>query len=199
MDVEDVGAIVDLAAVRRRRRAEPRPGVARAVHQRLAGGRRRVIAAPDEQPGQVEAVIGVQMRQQHVDRTRVGVPLQRAEHASTEVDHQWRSVRRPQQITRCRRVRADDAPGAAQHGYSHGHYCAMPKYHVGENIAAFADAESFILGRCDVTMTGSTPVIAGPRNRAARLVNASGSPVASNTRSGGRPGRPDADAAVHAR
>ena len=48
-DVEDVGAVVDLAAVRRRRRAEPRPGVARARTAALSLRRRRVIAAPDEQ------------------------------------------------------------------------------------------------------------------------------------------------------
>jgi hypothetical protein len=61
-----------------------------------------------------------------VDRPRIGMPLQRAEHASAEVDDQRRSVRCPQQVTRCRRIRADDAPRAAEHGNSHGHYCAMP-------------------------------------------------------------------------
>ena len=126
MHVENVRAVVDLAAEWRRRRAEARPGVARAVQQRLPFGRRRMVAAPDEQPRHVEAMIGVQVRQQHVNRTRIGVPLQRAEHASTEVDHQGRRIRCPQQITRCRRIRANDAPGAAQHGNSHGHYCAMP-------------------------------------------------------------------------
>ena len=85
-----------------------------------------MVAAPDEQSRQVKAVIGVQVRQQNVDRTRIGVPLQRAEYATTEVDHQGRSIRGPEQITRCRRIRANDAPGAAQHGNSHGHYCAMP-------------------------------------------------------------------------
>src|ERR1700739_1378794 len=66
------------------------------------------------------------MRQQHVHRPRIGVPLHRSEYPPTEVDDCRRGVRPPEQISRCRRVRADDAPGAAQDGYSHGHYCAMP-------------------------------------------------------------------------
>ena len=85
-DVEDVGEVVDLAALGRRRRAQPRPGVRRAVHHAALLGRRRVVAPPHEQAGQIEAVVGVQMRQQHVHRVGVGVALQRAEHTTTEVE-----------------------------------------------------------------------------------------------------------------
>ena len=46
----------------------------------------RMVAAPDEQAGQIEAVVGVQMRQQHAHGAGIGVPLQRAEHAAAEVD-----------------------------------------------------------------------------------------------------------------
>src|SRR6516225_1923576 len=85
-----------------------------------------MVAAPHEQARQIEAMVGVQMRQQHVDRTGVGVPLQRTQHTATEVDYQRRGIRRPKQIARCGRIRTDHTARAAEHGYSHGHYCAMP-------------------------------------------------------------------------
>jgi len=84
-----------------------------------------VVAAPDEQPGQIQAVVGVQVRQQHMHRSRVDVPLQGAQHPAAEVDNQRWRVRRLQQVSRCRRVRTHHTPGAAEHGQSHVPYCAM--------------------------------------------------------------------------
>ena len=97
-DVEDVGEVVDLRALRRRRRAEPRPRVLRAVHQAALWRGRRMVAPPNEQPGQVEAMVGVQVRQQDVHRVGVGVALQRAEHAASEIDDQRQGVGRGQQV-----------------------------------------------------------------------------------------------------
>ncbi len=91
-DVEDVGEVVDLPALGRRRRAQPRPRVRRAVHHAALVGRRRVVAPPHEQAGQVEAVVGMQVREQHVHRVGIGVTLQRAEHSAPEIDDQRRRV-----------------------------------------------------------------------------------------------------------
>ncbi|SHT15407.1 Uncharacterised protein [Mycobacteroides abscessus subsp. abscessus] len=61
-----------------------------------------MIAAPHEQAGQVQAVIGVQVRQQDRDRSRVGKTLQRAQDTATEVDDQRWRIRCRQEVTRRR-------------------------------------------------------------------------------------------------
>jgi hypothetical protein len=71
-------------------------------------------------------MVGVQMGKQHLHVAGICMPLQRAQHAPAEVENQRRSVRRSEQITRRGRIRTHYAAGAAEDGYSHGHYCAMP-------------------------------------------------------------------------
>jgi hypothetical protein len=66
-------------------------------------------------------VVGVQVRQQHLDVVGIGVSLQRAEHAAAEVDHQWRGVGRGEEISGRRRIRPGNATGATEHGDSHAH------------------------------------------------------------------------------
>ena len=51
-----------------------------------ADRRDRAAAPPDEQAGQIQTVVGVQMRQQDVDLTGVGVALQGPENPTAEVD-----------------------------------------------------------------------------------------------------------------
>ena len=60
-DVEEGAEIVDLRTLRRRRRAEARPCLLRPVHQAALRRRRRMVAPPDEQPGEVETMVGVQV------------------------------------------------------------------------------------------------------------------------------------------
>ena len=82
---------------------------------------RRVIAPPHEQAGQVEAVVGVQVREQDMHRVGVGMALQRAQHSAAEIDDQRRRVRCGQQITRRWRIRPDNTAGATEYGDSHAH------------------------------------------------------------------------------
>ena len=56
-------------------------------------GRVRVVAPPDEQSRQVQAVIGVQVRQQDVHFAGIRVALQRTEYSAAEIDHQRGRVR----------------------------------------------------------------------------------------------------------
>ncbi len=86
-----------------------------------SGGGRRVIAPPHEQAGQVQAVVGMQMREQHMHRVGVGMALQRAEHSAAEVDDQRRRVGRGQQIAGRWRIRPDNTAGATEYGDSHAH------------------------------------------------------------------------------
>jgi hypothetical protein len=46
-----------------------------------------VVPPPHEQAGQVQAVICVQVREQHMHRVGVGMALQRAEDSTPEVDN----------------------------------------------------------------------------------------------------------------
>ena len=80
-----------------------------------------MVAPPDEQAGKIEAVVGMQVRQQYVHRVGVGVALQRTEHAAAEVDDQWRGVGRGQQIPGRWRIRPDNTAGATEYGDSHAH------------------------------------------------------------------------------
>ena len=80
-----------------------------------------MVAAPDEQPGQVEAMVGVQVRQQDVYRVGVGMTLQRAEHAAAEIDRKRRGVRRAQQVPGRWRIWPDNTAGATEYGDSHAH------------------------------------------------------------------------------
>ena len=84
-------------------------------------GRRRVVAPPHEQAGQVQTVVGVQVREQHMDRVGVGVTLQRAKHSTPEIDDQRRSVRGGKQVARSWRIRPDNTAGATEYGDSHAH------------------------------------------------------------------------------
>src|SRR6185295_11213915 len=85
-DVEDVGKVVDLPALGRRRGTQSRPGVGRAVHHAALLRGRRMVSAPYEQAGQIKAVVCVQVRQQNVHGVGVGVPLQGTQHAATEIE-----------------------------------------------------------------------------------------------------------------
>ncbi len=85
-----------------------------------------MVTPPHKKSRQVQTMVRMQMRQQHMHRRGIRVPLQRAEHTPAEVDNQRRCVRRSEQIPRRRRIRPHDATGASEHGYPHGHYCAMP-------------------------------------------------------------------------
>jgi hypothetical protein len=80
-----------------------------------------MVAPPDEQAGKVEAVVGVQVRQQDVHRVGVRMALQRAEYAAAEIDDQRRSVGGGQQIPGRWRIRPDDTAGATEYGDSHSH------------------------------------------------------------------------------
>ena len=86
----------------------------------LPGGR-RVIAPPHEQAGQIQAVVGVQMREQDMHGVGVGVALQRAKHSAAEIDDQRRGVRGGEQVARRWRIRPDNTAGATEYGDSHAH------------------------------------------------------------------------------
>ena len=47
-----------------------------------------MVAPPHEQAGQIQAVVGVQVRQQDLHFAGIGVALQRSQDAAAEVDHQ---------------------------------------------------------------------------------------------------------------
>jgi hypothetical protein len=87
-----------------------------------------MVAAPDEQPGQIQAVVSVQMREKDAHGSGVGVPLQRSKHSATEVDGEWWGVRRGDEVPRSRRIRSGDATGTPQYGDSHAHQLAMPDH-----------------------------------------------------------------------
>ena len=80
-----------------------------------------MIAPPDEQAGQVEAVVGVQVREQHMHRVGVGVTLQGAKHSTAEIDAQRRGVRGGKEVARSWRIRPDNTAGATEYGDSHVH------------------------------------------------------------------------------
>ena len=80
-----------------------------------------MVAPPDEQAGQVEAMVGVQVRQQDVHRVRIGVALKRTEHTTPEIDDQRRGVGRGQEVPGRWRIRPDNTAGATEYGDSHAH------------------------------------------------------------------------------
>ena len=80
-----------------------------------------MIAPPNEKPRKVEAMIGMQVREQNVHRVGIGVALKRAEHTAPEIDDQWRGVRRAQEVPGCWRIRPDNTAGATEYGDSHAH------------------------------------------------------------------------------
>src|SRR5262245_34771105 len=93
-----------------------------------------MVPTPDVQAGHVQTVVRMQMRQQHLHGAGIRVALQRAEDAAAEVKDQRWGVRRPEQITRRGRIRTDHTTRAAEHGYSHGHYCAMPSSRMSKTL-----------------------------------------------------------------
>ena len=80
-----------------------------------------MIAPPDEQAGKVEAVVGMQVRKQHMHRVGVRVALQRTQYAAAEIDDEWRGVGRSQQVPGRWRIRPDNTAGATEYGDSHAH------------------------------------------------------------------------------
>jgi hypothetical protein len=46
-----------------------------------------VIAPPHEQARKVKTVVCMQMREEYVHRIRIGIPLQRTQHATTEIEN----------------------------------------------------------------------------------------------------------------
>ena len=74
-----------------------------------------------QQAGKIEAVVGVQMRQQDVHRVRIGMALQRTEHASAEIEHQRRRVGRGDEVSGRRRIWTDNTAGTTEYGDSHAH------------------------------------------------------------------------------
>ena len=111
-----------------------------------------MVAAPYEESRQIQTVVGVQVGKQYADGAGVGVPLQRAEHAPTEVDGEWRGMRCRHQVTRSRRIWPGDTTGTAQYGDSHAHKLAMPDERVTKTsphlassltISSLRDGEHF--------------------------------------------------------
>jgi hypothetical protein len=59
-----------------------------------------MVAAPHEQTGNIEAVIGVQMRKQNAHVTRIDITLQRPEDAGPEIENDRRGLLFFQEVTR---------------------------------------------------------------------------------------------------
>lgn len=183
-DVEDVGEVVDLAAFGRRCRAQPRPGVGGTVDDTAPPSRRRVVAPPHEKPGEIEAVIGMQMRQQHVHGVGVGRGSKGSEHTTTEVEYQRWGVRRGDQISG-RGAESGPTTLPEQPSMVIRTLTSLPcPRSAWRKHRSFRSSTS--CSRAKVTLNRPDAVQCGPEKlRAARAANASGSPVASNTRRGG--------------
>lgn len=74
--VEGVGDVVDLSCHLGRGDTETLRGAGRTVDGYPTGGGVRRVAAPHEEAGNVEAVVGVEMRQEHGHLAGIGVALQ---------------------------------------------------------------------------------------------------------------------------
>ena len=74
-DVEDVAEVIEFPALGADA-APSRDQVSSVRTSSPALRRIRVVATPDEQPGQVQAVVGMQMGEQDLHITRIRVPLQ---------------------------------------------------------------------------------------------------------------------------
>jgi hypothetical protein len=120
-DVENIAEIVDLSTFWRGRRPQACPRLLRSVHQAALRRGRRVVAPPNEEAGKVEAMIGMQVRQQYVHRVRIRMALQRTEYTTAEVNGQRRGFGRRQQIPGRWRIRPDNTAGATEYGDSHAH------------------------------------------------------------------------------
>jgi hypothetical protein len=80
-----------------------------------------VVTTPHEQTGKVQAMVGVQMRKQHMHRVGVCMALQRTENSAAEIDNKRRRVGCSQQIPGRWRIRPDNTAGATEYGDSHTH------------------------------------------------------------------------------
>ena len=154
-----------------------RPG--RRVDRQGAGqGALRAVLPRHVEPEEVDAVVRVQMGDEHGIEVRgVEVALQGPQRAAAEVEQQVvvaAVVLGPHQVGRGGRVRAGEGPGAPDDGEPH----RAPTSPV---TASGAPAS---------TAAGRAATASGPRKRRASRANSSGSPVVSHSCSGsGRSGR----------
>lgn len=101
-DVDGVGDVVHLAGALGGGHSDAARGVGGAVNQSTADRRVGVIATPDEQAGHVETVVRMKVRKQDRHLARIGVSLQRPKNSRAEVDHERRSSRCREQVSRSR-------------------------------------------------------------------------------------------------
>src|SRR5690606_9154622 len=115
------------------RPGDPRGTAGRAVDElSLFGTAPRGVAAHHVEPGEVQAVVGVQVREHdRVDRQRIGMPLQATERPAPQVEDQAPGaalVLGLEQVAGCGAVRTRERPRATDDGQEETHSPALPTY-----------------------------------------------------------------------